>query len=71
LRNSKVLTFSLNDFPSLKKATPEQRENWELSGGGMGVHWEDIDEDLSVKGFIKFYIKKTKSFIAENEAAVV
>ena len=72
LKNGYTMFFSLDEFQSqrLKKATPKQRENWEFIAGGVGVHWEDIDEDLSVKGFIRSYIKKTKSFIAENESVV-
>ncbi|MFH1320628.1 MAG: DUF2442 domain-containing protein [Bacteroidota bacterium] len=70
LMNGKCLIFSLNEFPSLRKATPKQRDNWEFIGSGIGVHWEDIDEDLSVKGFIQDYIIKTKKFIKENESLV-
>ncbi len=35
-------------FPRLKKATPEQRKNFEMSGGGPGLHWDELDEDISV-----------------------
>jgi hypothetical protein len=33
-------------------ATPEQRDNWRLIGKGHGVHWEDLDEDISVEGLL-------------------
>jgi hypothetical protein len=36
----------------LLKATPQQRGNLEVSPGGYGIHWPDIDEDISVKAFI-------------------
>ena len=36
----------------LSEATPEQRANYELMGGGLGVHWPDIDEDISVHGML-------------------
>ena len=36
----------------LSEATPEQRKHWELIGDGQGVHWPDIDEDLSAKGML-------------------
>lgn len=39
-------------FPRLADATPEQRENYIISGGGIGLHWEDIDEDISVEGLL-------------------
>ena len=36
----------------LSDATPAQRDHWELIGEGVGVHWPDIDEDLSVEGML-------------------
>ena len=39
-------------FPRLLEASAEQRENWELLGDGEGIRWPDIDEDLSVAGFL-------------------
>lgn len=39
-------------FPRLAHGTPEERDNWELLGGGMGIHWEDLDEDISVSGLL-------------------
>jgi hypothetical protein len=36
-------------FPRLVGATPEQRANWRLIGRGVGIHWEDVDEDISVR----------------------
>jgi hypothetical protein len=36
----------------LSEATPEQRNNFEIIGGGLGVHWPDIDEDLSAAGML-------------------
>ncbi len=39
-------------FKLLANATPEQRKNWRLIGDGMGIHWEEIDEDISVKGIL-------------------
>ncbi len=40
-------------FPRLLNATQEQRDNFELSGGGIGIHWPDVDEDLSVDGLLR------------------
>ena len=39
-------------FPRLLEASSEQRENWELLGDGEGIRWPEIDEDLSVAGFL-------------------
>lgn len=36
----------------LAEATPEQRSNWRLIGGGYGIHWPDVDEDISVRGML-------------------
>jgi hypothetical protein len=39
-------------FPRLLRATPEQRLQYEMSGNGTGLHWEALDEDISVKGLL-------------------
>jgi hypothetical protein len=39
-------------FPRLLKATPDQRKNWRLIGRGVGIHWDDIDEDISVRSLL-------------------
>jgi len=36
----------------LSDATPEQRANWRLIGSGEGIHWPDVDEDISVRGML-------------------
>ena len=40
-------------YPRLRDASPAQRRNWELSGTGRGIHWPEIDEDLSVVGILE------------------
>ena len=39
-------------FPRLREATPEQREDLRLIGGGIGIHWPQLDEDLSIRGLL-------------------
>src|SRR3990172_8746200 len=39
-------------FPRLLHARPSERSNWRLIGRGHGVHWEEIDEDISVEGLV-------------------
>jgi hypothetical protein len=39
-------------YPRLLEATPEQRSRWELAGAGFGIHWPEIDEDLSTEGLL-------------------
>jgi uncharacterized protein DUF2442 len=40
-------------FPRLRDASPAQREQWCLIGDGVGIHWEDLDEDISVRGLLE------------------
>ncbi|HSN76578.1 MAG TPA: DUF2442 domain-containing protein, partial [Anaerolineae bacterium] len=40
-------------YPRLLHATPQERNNWKVAGGGYGIHWPDIDEDLSVEGLLR------------------
>lgn len=48
LTDGRTIGVPLLWFPTLQNATPEQREKWEIGGGGTGLHWPDLDEDLSV-----------------------
>ena len=50
--DGRVLYTPLDYFPRLLRATQEQRENFEISGGGTGLHWQSIDEDISVRGLL-------------------
>ncbi len=52
LADGRELGVPLAYFPRLLHATPRQRKNYIISGGGIGLHWEDIDEDISVKGLV-------------------
>ena len=52
LADGRELAVPLAWFPRLRDATPEQRRNWRLIGRGEGVHWPDIDEDVSVNGLL-------------------
>ena len=46
-------TYPLEVFPRLKNATQEQRRDWRLIGDGSGIHWPQIDEDLSAEGLLR------------------
>ncbi len=52
LMDGRTISVPLAWYPRLVDATPAQRENWEVAGGGYGIHWPDIDEDLSVEGLL-------------------
>ena len=53
LVDGRTVSVPLVWFPRLASATREQLENYELLGDGEGIHWPDIDEDLSVKGLLR------------------
>ena len=53
LMDGRTITVPLIWYPRLYHATPEQRKNWEVCGGGYGIHWPDIDEDLSTEGLLR------------------
>ena len=52
LTDGRQLGVPLAYFPRLLRATPEERERYELSGGGTGLHWNQLDEDISVEGLL-------------------
>ena len=53
LRDGRKISVPLSWYPRLLKATPAQRNHWELAGAGYGIHWPDIDEDLSTEGLLR------------------
>jgi hypothetical protein len=52
LTDGRILSVPLAWFPVLRDATPEQRMCYEIGGGGVGLHWPDLDEDLSMAGLM-------------------
>lgn len=53
LADGRTVSVPLAWYPRLLEATPEQRANWKIAGGGFGIHWPDVDEDLSVEGILR------------------
>lgn len=53
LKDGRELSVPLSWFPGLEQATPAQRTNWRLIGQGEGVHWPEIDEDVSVTALLE------------------
>ena len=53
LMDGRTITVPLAWYPRLADATPEQRAHWEVSGAGYGIHWPDLDEDLSTEGLLR------------------
>jgi hypothetical protein len=52
LADGREVSAPLVWFPRLKAATARQRKNWRLIGGGVGIHWPDVDEDISVESLL-------------------
>jgi hypothetical protein len=52
LADGRRLGVPLAYFPRLLRATPAQRGNYLISGGGTGLHWDDLDEDISVSALL-------------------
>lgn len=52
LSDGRTISVPLVWFPRLVHATQDERKNWRLIGKGQGIHWEDIDEDISVEGLL-------------------
>jgi hypothetical protein len=52
LADGREIAVPLVWFPRLLNATAEQRKEWRLIGGGIGIHWEPIDEDISVESLL-------------------
>jgi hypothetical protein len=53
LADGRELAAPLTWFPRLLEATPEQRRNWRFIGRGHGIHWPDVDEDISVVSLLR------------------
>ena len=52
LSDGRTLSVPLAWFPRLLHASPKERRNWRLIGKGHGIHWEDLDEDISLEGLL-------------------
>lgn len=52
LTDGREIRVPLEWFPKLRDASPEARRNWRLIGKGIGIHWPDLDEDVSLEGLL-------------------
>ena len=52
LSDGRVISAPLIWYPRLSHATPEERASWRLIGSGQGIHWPDLDEDISVANLL-------------------
>lgn len=53
LMDGRTITVPLAWYPRLFNASPEQRRHWEVAGGGYGIYWPEVDEDLSTEGLLR------------------
>jgi len=53
LADGRMIRVPLEWYPRLVDATPKDRNNWQLIGGGLGIHWEDLDEDVTVESLLR------------------
>jgi len=53
LRDGRSLSVPLSWYPRLDAGTPAEQSRWRLTGGGHGIHWPGLDEDLSVVGMLE------------------
>lgn len=52
LSDGRTISVPLGWYPRLEYASVEERANWRLIGNGQGIHWDDVDEDISVEGLL-------------------
>lgn len=70
LTDGRQLGVPLSYFPRLAKASPAQRKKYLISGGGVGLHWDDLDEDISVPGLLAGVVDRSaESRKREKKAA--
>ena len=53
LKDGRTISAPLSWYPRLHRATPEQRADWQPCAGGYGMHWPQVDEDLSTDGLLR------------------
>ena len=67
--DGRTVSVPLSYFPRLQSASPSEREQWQLIGRGLGVHWEPVDEDLSVENVLLAYSRTKKETYARASQA--
>ena len=53
LDDGRTISVPLEWYPRLRKGTREQRANWQIVGGGWGLHWPDLDEDINIPALLQ------------------
>ena len=66
LMDGRTISVPLAWYPKLLKATPKEKAGWQICGGGYGIHWPAIDEDLSTEGLLRGAPAPTSKKIKKN-----
>ncbi|NKC14600.1 MAG: DUF2442 domain-containing protein [Gammaproteobacteria bacterium] len=53
LKDGRQISVPIEWFPRLANGSKEALQKWEICGGGYGIHWPDLDEDLSTEGLLR------------------
>jgi hypothetical protein len=53
LEDGRTISVPLTWYPRLLHASQKDRDDWQIAGGGFGIHWPSIDEDLSIDGLLR------------------
>jgi len=70
LADGRILSVPLAFFPRLLQADKRQRELYKFSGGGTGIHWDDLDEDISVEGLLLGVGDRTRWHLDPSQQSV-
>lgn len=62
LKDGRRISVPIEWYPRLAQASEAQRANWEICGAGYGIHWPELDEDLSTEGLLRGAPAPNKSF---------
>ena len=52
LEDGRTISVPIGWYPRLAQGTPEERQNFQISGAGYGIHWPDLDEDIGIEGLL-------------------
>jgi Protein of unknown function (DUF2442) len=69
LKDGRKIGVPLAYFPRLKNASPVQRRKYSISGGGIGLHWDGLDEDISVPALLRGQVDRTLSRTRQTKKA--
>jgi hypothetical protein len=65
-----VVSVPVAWYPRLAEGTPRERRHWELIGPGIGIHWPDLDEDISVEALLLWTVLKRKPCFTSSLAGL-